>query len=699
MRNFLLLIVLFLFTKLSFSAVPPEVKQDYTPPKAQTGYGNTLFESANQFCQHCHYDLHETWQNSMHGNSWKDPIFQKLYQKFLKFVVSQKVGLSGPTGTFDLNVAKKVGKVCYSCHAPAALYSQDIKLTIEEVQQKGQEVNLYNQFNPDNETILYATNKNDGKTYKITYHIGNPNNREGINCALCHSIEEIKMAHPGDTYTLASPIKTSPIGNTIYPAGYTLRFDNDVERNAFFKLIGPEIYQDYADTRNSQKVRDGRFRIKPIPLDGTDGNIHYAGGPYYGPFGVTALDNIVDNDATDRRGIANTSGFSVPDNHYNNFAKTLCLSCHQRSAGTIDKNPENTQNLFMELCTTFNAIDQNPDDTQYTPKCTKCHMEKRTGILINKWKQENVPWDLNEIPTEGIRNIQSQGIFFSHQFEGASSPSKVSSGVELKIKSMTVEGNKVKVEYYIKNKTAHMFPGAHPMRRVFTILKVYDGKGNPLRVLSAEGKTEFQDVLYTYYNEGFAEEIKVSVKKRNQPVEFLGKVEDINGQVCSQWIDFDMDTKTGTKRIIDICDNDLYAFSRVYGRELFDIQTGVIKPGFAANTTKDNRLAPNEVEIYTVYFELPENAEINGLKAELKGYYHKTGATGIVPTNEKSWIDLDQAKQMELPIYLLSTDTTIYSESSGDGGCSLGNKTDFGLIVGLIVIFSLILYRNKKIFA
>ena len=43
---------------------------------AGTGYKHTLFDSADQKCQHCHNDLYDTWKTSMHAKSWKDPIFQ-----------------------------------------------------------------------------------------------------------------------------------------------------------------------------------------------------------------------------------------------------------------------------------------------------------------------------------------------------------------------------------------------------------------------------------------------------------------------------------------------------------------------------------------------------------------------------------------------------------------------------------------------
>ena len=32
-----------------------------------------------------------------------------------------------------------------------------------------------------------------GKVYTVSYHIGNGHNREGINCAFCHSVETVRM--------------------------------------------------------------------------------------------------------------------------------------------------------------------------------------------------------------------------------------------------------------------------------------------------------------------------------------------------------------------------------------------------------------------------------------------------------------------------------------------------------------------------
>ena len=101
---------------------------------AGTGYGHTLFDSADNKCQHCHNDLYDTWNRSMHAKSWEDPIFQSKYQDFLRLQAS-KIGVVDPrTGDEYLpKMIQKSGQVCVKCHAPTAFYSSDYKITLKEV--------------------------------------------------------------------------------------------------------------------------------------------------------------------------------------------------------------------------------------------------------------------------------------------------------------------------------------------------------------------------------------------------------------------------------------------------------------------------------------------------------------------------------------------------------------------------------------
>ena len=54
---------------------------------------------------------------------------------------------------------------------------------------------------------------NTGKVFKSTLHVGHAHNREGVNCAYCHSIETVRMLSldndDGGVYTLAKPYLTA----------------------------------------------------------------------------------------------------------------------------------------------------------------------------------------------------------------------------------------------------------------------------------------------------------------------------------------------------------------------------------------------------------------------------------------------------------------------------------------------------------
>jgi hypothetical protein len=205
---------------------------------AGTGYQHTLFDSADNKCQHCHNDLYDTWKTSMHAKSWKDPIFQSKYQDFLRLQAS-KIGAVGPTGTYSTGpvsgvdedgnnyylsgTIQKAGQVCVKCHAPTAYYSKDYKITLTEVGDQNVDPDAYENakalqsnlapYDPADEATVVSMGTT-GKVYTVDYHIGNSHNREGINCSYCHSIETVRMMNDTDgdlgQYTLKNPIKMGP---------------------------------------------------------------------------------------------------------------------------------------------------------------------------------------------------------------------------------------------------------------------------------------------------------------------------------------------------------------------------------------------------------------------------------------------------------------------------------------------------------
>ena len=599
---------------------------------AKTGYQNSVFESADKKCQHCHYDLHNTWQNSMHAQSWSDPIFQTLYQGFLTHLMQNKIGVSGPTGTITVATAQKMAGVCLTCHAPAAVYSKDFNIVIEQAAAGDTGANLAPGYNPKAAaTVVAPANVNDGSRYKATYQIGHENNLEGISCAFCHSIEKVRMTHQGDSYTLAGAIKTAPaIGNVIYPAGYTLYFSPDsgsAHMNAFFQITGPEIHGDYANTRGSKLGGDGRYLIKGIPLtDEAAGKIHAAGGPYYGPYGIYGRHNDSSSDQTDRNALVDPA-YSAPDNHFEDQGKAVCLACHQRSAKVLD--PQTGASRFMELCTTWSVTDDNlyqsplSGSPTASPKCQKCHMEKRKGLPVNEWYSRGKLPDLTDAPAAMIDNANS-GVFHSHQFEGGTAPGKIKAGFSSEL-SATINGSSLDVYTSFLNKTAHMLPGAHPMRRMLTMVRAKDANGVSLPLSGARITTDYEDVNYTYTGPDSAGEVNLNLPARGgrPPYRFPGFVDVPNGPAGSQWF-----SKGSNKNLI-VEDGASDRFVRIYGRQTIDAATGAVKPGFQSNSAVDTRLQPNERESFDVSFDA--SAAAMPVTVEYRVYYMKKGASGAFP--------------------------------------------------------------------
>ena len=310
------------------------------------GYGNTLFDSANNKCQHCHNDLYDTWKTSMHAKSWKDPIFQSKYQDFLRLQTSKIDSVHPISGdTYLPGMVDKAGQVCIKCHAPGAFYSGDYEIrkkvlgnmnvpympppvddegnplqddegnplyeNLFEQAKATKQKNLAPDYNPDKEATVVSMARN-GDVYTVGYQIGHKHNREGINCSYCHSIETVRMMNREDgdkgDYTTVKPLKMGPNGQEVVPAHTTLYYDESAtapDMNKFFALIGPEKYNDAGNTPKADaefdqgKAADGRYTIKSIATcqkndqagecDGETG--YYTGGPFYGPFGVTGLSN------------------------------------------------------------------------------------------------------------------------------------------------------------------------------------------------------------------------------------------------------------------------------------------------------------------------------------------------------------------------------------------------------------------------
>jgi len=720
---------------------------------AGSGYEHTLFDSAEQKCQHCHNDLYDTWKSSMHAKSWEDPIFQSKYQDFLRLQAS-KIGAVGPTGTYKEGTIQKTGQVCIKCHAPAAYYSNDYKITLTEVGDmnddtgmsyavaKSLEKNLAGKpvpYNPADEATVTSLAKT-GKVYTVSYHIGNSHNREGINCSYCHSIETVRMMNDTDgdlgQYTLKGPMKMGPIGPIVRNPGDTLHYSPDAstpDMNAFFALIGPEKYVDAGNTPKMTgdydiaKAADGRYTMKSTPTgcndphdtngDG-DKECHYTGGPYYGPFGVTGLDNSRADDVTDRASLVKGDFVAAVDaehgdkfeskHQFAGYGKSLCLSCHQRSSLML--NPESNgvpgvqaagdnPDQFLELCSTWTAmsdgVGNNFEDTKTSPKCQRCHMEPLANkTVLHKWDDTTSLFTAEDgvtkhfDPESGVGPV-AEGYFNNHAFMGANKADfglvKIKSGFESEMK-VEADDDKLKVKTYLQNKTAHMFPGAHPMRRVLTRVVVSDANGNKLLFKKAKGKSKFKSVTNQLavlegntILEGF-ETVKVKYDK-DSDVDIQGygpdlsrKNEPVNSQFMDQtlvdWVSPDatvtgssaVQTETGAwavkgvttvKKITDI-DGPADHFTRIYGRETGKSAPDgklVVRPGFDSNIATDNRFKPNEKEKYTVVYDTED--AVFPLTVKYKVYYMKKGASGKFPTAADGFLNtsLPASTLKKLAIY------------------------------------------------
>ncbi|GIT97873.1 cytochrome c family protein [Sulfurovum sp. TSL1] len=684
-----------------------------------TGFDHTLLDSADKKCQHCHNELYDTWKGSMHGKSWADPIFQSKFQDFLRTHLA-KIGSigSGDTGIEYEQVEVGVGtknmfsgaaQTCIKCHAPGAYYAGDVQVHVTEVQDATainttelDALKLAHEVNdPNGEIAVIAANSFQNKVYKATFQIGHEANREGINCAFCHSIETPRLMQSGDTYTLANTMRVGPHGSIKADIGDILTYSPDAtdqDMNKFFRLWGPEKPKNYAAlgsaTDITNRAKDGRYSMARKDLNGTDGKVHYTGGPFYGPFGVTGITNENETDESNRSAYINPhfadahlnpafNGDGSEFNHFADHGKALCLSCHQRSAGAADP----VTGDFMELCSTWNAVttgdDNNMDDTMTSPKCQKCHMEKIEGTVLHQWARPDKLFTLADNPAltphfdpADPENLGDESPVVgkwlnSHGFLGASKTggdkvaavAKIKSGFEGSV-STSIDGDILTVTTTLSNKTGHMFPGAHPMRRVLTRLIVTDGEGNkftPTPTSSISTFTDATNTLATLTGKTLDDTQATTVtvmENGSKNLDFPGKVADLNGSAVLSQNFASAETgpvtisatdatvknqtvtdgkTTGTIFNAAIVDaSDTTNFTRIYGHETgkkYDLDNNestpkvfVVRPGFDSNVVdKDTRLSPNETETYTFTYNISGKT---GVSATYKVYYMQKGANG-----------------------------------------------------------------------
>lgn len=203
----------------------------------------------------------------MHAKLWSDKIFQSKHQDFLRTHIV-KIG-TNPTGTkeYTTTLFKGAAKTCIKCHAPGAYCSGDFQVDIEKLDDAPVTTEMFQEAKAAYETNLAGAIDYNASApsavvsvsalddlYKATYHIGNTHNREGINCAVCHSIDTVRLMRTDgmdeDVYAVAKDLRVGPNGPIKKAAGESLYYDPDgtaIDMNYFFRLWGPEINSDFAD--------------------------------------------------------------------------------------------------------------------------------------------------------------------------------------------------------------------------------------------------------------------------------------------------------------------------------------------------------------------------------------------------------------------------------------------------------------------
>ena len=239
------------------------------------------------------------------------------------------------------------------------------------------------------------------------------------------------------------------------------------------------------------------------------------------------------------------------------------------------------------------------------------------------------------------------------------------------------------VETTFANKTAHMFPGAHPMRRFLTRVTVTNAAGDLMPITSARGKSEFDHVTNDVVSGNsahvirFASDETVNVDYEiTRSITYQGKTPDLNvnfepvnsqkfsgekfdiigsdiGTIKEQYTEDSVIRGTVTNAEI-VTDTNVSNFTRIYGRETgkyYNISSGkpakgpgdgivyIVRPGFDSNIVPkdhDNRLQPNEIETYEISVENLPGGDYN-VTYDL--YYMQKGANGdFDPTNKTNII-------------------------------------------------------------
>jgi len=344
--------------------------------------------------------------------------------------------------------------------------------------------------------------------------------------------------------------------------------------------------------------------------------------------------------------------------------------------------------------------------------------------VLHQWDQPDVLFTMEDEPhltapfdpDSGYGPV-AEGYLNNHAFMGANTAdfgtTKIKTGFKAGLDAEQDDG-KIVVKTSLQNMTAHMFPGAHPIRRVLTRVVVTDANGNMIPYESATGKSKYKSIKNKVavldgnkIMPGFK---KVDVKyddDRNIVIQGYTPDLDKKGEpVISQKMDqtkvpwaspdgtvtgstpvkdpvtgaWSLVGETTVKKIVDDLTNDY--FTRIYGRETGKRTADgihVVRPGFDSNIATDNRLKPNEKEKYTITYDTSD-VEAWPVTVKYKVYFMKKGAGGVFPTDPATGFlnaNLPAWKKKKLAIFEVASKEVVVAGKRGNGhGHGRGKKDD-----------------------
>ncbi|OGQ28765.1 MAG: hypothetical protein A3F89_03855 [Deltaproteobacteria bacterium RIFCSPLOWO2_12_FULL_50_11] len=161
--------------------------------------------TSSKVCAHCHKNIFNTWQNSLHSSSLTDPIFRASYLEAYH------------------ETQGRASQVCMPCHAPLVNVNKDFDLLKD-----------------------------------IT--------REGVSCDFCHSVKDVQLSASGPNKFVLEPglVKRASIVNTSSPS-HQVAFSK-LHKSALLcagcheykNSLGAPVFTTYSEWKASSYAKDDK---------------------------------------------------------------------------------------------------------------------------------------------------------------------------------------------------------------------------------------------------------------------------------------------------------------------------------------------------------------------------------------------------------------------------------------------------------